>query len=176
MRFSRLHLAATSAATLLAVAALSRPAVSQDGAAPVPRTTENGLLQLADASTESGMPYPAHVRPQAVHPQQRRSIVQHYPYPYPAYYHGESAAGFRDPESRGRFEEYYTPEDLKTQGRDPTQVATFDRSNGAPDRAEQIAAYNAGTQRYNAIQRHIDSYARPYWGYGFGVGGFGGFW
>ncbi|WP_337173716.1 hypothetical protein [Paludisphaera sp.] len=156
-----------SAAAFVAIAALSPPAASQDGA---------GLLDLARATTDSGMPYPDHVRPQAHHPQQRRSVVHHYAYPYPGYYHGDPDAGFRNPEGRGRYAEFYTPQDTATQGKDPTQVASFARSNGAPDRAEQLAAYNAGTQRYNAIQRHIDSYARPYWGAGFGVGGFGGFW
>jgi hypothetical protein len=165
-----------SAAAFVAIAGLSPLAVSQDGAAPPPRSAATSLLDLADSSTMSGMPYPEHVRPQAHYAQQRRSVVQHYAYPYPAYYHGDAGAGFRDPESRGRYAEFYTPEDTSTRGHDPTQVASFARSNGAPDRAEQISAYNAGTQRYNAIQRHIDSYARPYFGYGMGVGGFGGFW
>ncbi|OJW24625.1 MAG: hypothetical protein BGO49_06160 [Planctomycetales bacterium 71-10] len=176
MTSSPLRAAALSAAAFAALAGLSRLAVSQDGAAPAPAPPGVGLLDLADASTMSGMPYPEHVKPQAHYPQQRRSVVHHYPYPYPGYYHGERDAGFRDPEGRGRYAEFYTPEDTSTRGHDPTQVASFAKSNGAPDRNEQIAAYNAGTQRYNSIQRSIDSYARPYWGMGFGVGGFGGFW
>ena len=92
MTSSPLRAAALSAAAFAALAGLSRLAVSQDGAAPAPAPPGVGLLDLADASTMSGMPYPEHVKPQA-----------HY-------------------------------------------------------------------------QRSIDSYARPYWGMGFGVGGFGGFW
>lgn len=177
MTSSRLHAAALSAAAFAAFAGLSRLAVSQDAPAPpAAAPSTNSLLNLADASTMSGMPYPDHVRPQAHYQHQRRSVVHHYPYPYPEYYHGDRDGGFRDPGGRGRYAEFYTPEDLATKGHDPTQVATFAKSNGAPDRNEQIQAYNAGTQRYNAIQRSIDNYARPYWGMGFGAGGFGGFW
>jgi hypothetical protein len=52
-------------------------------------------------------------------------------------------------------------------------VARFG-GGGVPDRADQRAAQQVGIQRYNSIQGHIDSYARPY-GYGFGFGAFGGF-
>ena len=40
---------------------------------------------------------PDHVRPQAHQPQRRRSIVHHYPYPYPGAYNNDETAGFRNP-------------------------------------------------------------------------------
>lgn len=117
-------------------------------------------------------------RPQAVYPQKRRSVVQHYQYPYPGAYHGDATGGFRNPGGVGRYKEYYPPGDrFQSGGEDPVKVAKFDQGGGAPDRQEQIEAYNAGTARYNAIQQHIDRYgSRMYFGYGFGMGGFGGFW
>lgn len=117
--------------------------------------------------------YPDHLRPQDY--QRRRSIVQHYPYPYPGYYHNDETAGFRNPGGVGRHAEYYLPGDqFQVQG-DPVRVAKFG-VGGYPSRAEQMQAESLGIQRYNSIQNHIDNYARPTWGYGFGVGGFGGFW
>lgn len=118
------------------------------------------------------------VRPQSMYPQRRRSIAQHYPYPYPGAYHGDATGGFRNPGGVGRYAEYYPPGDrFQSGGTDPVTVAKFDQGGGAPDRQEQIQAYNAGTARYNAIQSHIDRYgSRMYFGYGFGMGGFGGFW
>jgi len=119
---------------------------------------------------------PTRIAPTQV-PAYRRSIVHHNPYPYPSYYHGDETAGFRNPGGTGRFREYYPPNDqfqLNTTERDPVQVAKFDQGGGAPDRAEQLQAESLGIAKYNSIQGHIDSYARPMMGYGFGVGGFGG--
>lgn len=101
----------------------------------------------------------------------RRSIVQHYAYPYPEYYHGDQTAGFRNPGNVGRNLEYYPPGNTFERGQDPTRVASFDRGGGAPDRAEQLAAQQIGIQSNNSLQNHIDNYARP----AFGVGFFGGF-
>jgi len=136
-----------------------------------------------DAVSERMQPYDdlagqlPHMRPQAVYPQKRRSVVQHYQYPYPGAYHGDATGGFRNPGGVGRYSEYYPPGDRFQQNNDPVKVAKFDQGGGAPDRQEQIEAYNAGTARYNAIQRHIDRYgSRMYFGFGFGMGGFGGFW
>src|SRR5690349_4271563 len=42
-------------------------------------------------------------------PYLRRSIVHHYPYPYPNYYHNDDRAGFRNPGGVGRYMEYYPP-------------------------------------------------------------------
>ncbi|AMV39156.1 hypothetical protein [Planctomyces sp. SH-PL62] len=169
MSLTRLRLAGLSAASFTVCAAFSSLAVSQDAVPDAPP---------AAASPGPQAPYPSHIRPQAHYPQQRRSVVQHYSYPYPSYYHGDASGGFRNPGGRGRYAEYFPAgDDFHDQtAQDPVRRAKFDQGGGAPDRAEQIAAYNAGTQRYNAIQRSIDSYARPYWGGGFGVGGFGGFW
>jgi len=105
----------------------------------------------------------------------RRSIVHHYPYPYANYYYNDRTAGFRNPGGGGRYAEYYPPGDRfqNESGRDPVRVATFDRGGG-PTLADQRAAQQIGIQRESVIYNHIDSYARPY-GFGFGVGYFGGF-
>ena len=76
----------------------------------------------------------------------------------------------------GKFAEYYPPgNQFQVQG-DPVRVAQFGVGGGYPSRAEQRDAQRIGISRYNSIQNHIDNYARPSFGYGFGVGGFGGFW
>lgn len=119
---------------------------------------------------------PDHIRPQAYVPQHRRSIVHHYPYPYPSYYNNDETAGFRNPGGVGKYAEYYPPgNQFQVQG-DPVRVAQFGVGGGYPSRAEQMQAQQIGISRYNSIQNHIDNYSRPAFGYGFGVGGFGGFW
>ena len=119
---------------------------------------------------------PDHVRPQAYQPMRRRSIVHHYPYPYPGYYSNDQTAGFRNPGGVGKYAEYYPPgNQFQVQG-DPVRVAQFGVGRGYPSRAEQMQAQQIGISRYNSIQNHIDNYAMPHFGYGFGVGGFGGFW
>jgi hypothetical protein len=114
-------------------------------------------------------------QPQA--PSYRRSIVHHNPYPYPNFYQSDETAGFRNPGGTGRYREYFPPGNQfqLNQERDPVQVAKFSQGGGAPDRAEQLQAEQVGISKYNSIQQHIDNYARPAFGYGFGVGGFGGF-
>jgi hypothetical protein len=118
---------------------------------------------------------PDYVRPQAHQPQRRRSIVHHYPYPYPGAYHDDDTAGFRNPGNVGRHAEYYLPGDRFQVEQDPVRVARFNQG-GYPSRSEQLAAQQVGISRYNSIQGHIDNYAMPRFGYGFGYGGFGGFW
>ncbi len=104
-------------------------------------------------------------------PYKRRSIVHHYPHPYPEYYQNDQTGGFRNPGGGGRNLEYYPPGNkFQVQG-DPVKAGKFDQGGGAPDRAEQMAAQQIGIQRENAIMNHIDRYARP----SFGVGFFGGF-
>ena len=106
----------------------------------------------------------------------RRSAVHHYPYPYPDYYHGDNTAGFRNPGGVGRYAEYYPAGSKIGQqdgGHDPVRVAHFDQGGGAPDRDEQLRAQQLGVQKDSVMYRHIDSYARPY--IGFGVGYFGGY-
>jgi hypothetical protein len=104
-------------------------------------------------------------------------VVHHNPYPYPNFYESDETAGFRNPGGVGRFREYYPAGNQFQLGheQDPVRVARFDQGGGAPDRAEQLQAEALGIAKYNAIQGHIDNYARPYMGFGFGVGGFGGF-
>ncbi|MGO9599301.1 MAG: hypothetical protein ACLP7Q_15035 [Isosphaeraceae bacterium] len=118
---------------------------------------------------------PDHVRPQMYYPQRRRSIIHHYPYPYPGYYQNDDTAGFRNPGNVGRHAEYYLPGDRFQVEGDPVRPAQFG-VGGYPSRAEQMEAQRIGISRDNSIQGHIDRYAAPHWGYGFGVGGFGGFW
>jgi hypothetical protein len=132
------------------------------------------------AASQSTPPYPDNIRPQAHYPQHRRSIVQHYPYPYPGYYQGDDSAGFRNPGGVGRHAEYYPAGGGQSQlEREHVAaappVARFD-TNPDTNRQEQIQATEVGVQRYYSIQNHIDRMALPTWGYGFGVGGFGGFW
>ena len=115
------------------------------------------------------------MQPQAYVPQRRRSIVHHYPYPYPGYYSQDDTAGFRNPGGVGKYAEYYPPgNQFQVQG-DPVKVAKFDQG-GYPSREQQMEAQRLGISRYNSIQNHIDNYARPCFGFGFGAGGFGGFW
>jgi hypothetical protein len=120
---------------------------------------------------------PDHIQPQAFQPQRRRSIVHHYPYPYPSYYNNDETAGFRNPGGVGKYAEYYPPgNQFQVQGGDPVRVAQFGVGSGYPSRGEQMQAQQIGISRYNSIQNHIDNYARPCFGFGFGAGGFGGFW
>jgi hypothetical protein len=121
-------------------------------------------------------PAPRRIAPTQA-PNFRRSVVHHNPYPYPNYYENDETAGFRNPGGVGRYREYYPPGNQFQLGRerDPTVVAKFDQGGGAPDRAEQLQAEALGIARYNSIQGHIDNYARPFFGFGYGVGGFGGF-
>ena len=99
----------------------------------------------------------------------RKSIVHHYPYPYPSYYHGDQSAGYRNPGHLGRYLEYYPPGNQFQENHNPVRPARFDQGFG--NRSEQLAAQQVGIARYNSIQGHIDSYARPT----MGVGYFGGF-
>ncbi|WP_422926193.1 hypothetical protein [Singulisphaera sp. PoT] len=109
---------------------------------------------------------------------QRRSIVHHYPYPYPGYYHSDRNAGWRNPGGVGRYGDYYPAGDRFQANdnveRDPVSPATFG-NGGIPSRDEQLQAQQIGVQKDRVMQDHIDNYARPYYGYGFGVGYFGGY-
>ncbi len=146
------------------------------GQQPVTQNASPAANQVAGQPARSAYPgVPDHIRPQAYEPQRRRSIVHHYPYPYPGYYNNDDTAGFRNPGGVGKYAEYYPPgNQFQVQG-DPVRVAQFG-VGGYPSRGEQMAAQRIGISRYNSIQNHIDNYARPAFGFGFGVGGFGGFW
>jgi len=150
---------------------------STRGQEPVNQNATPAANQAPSQPAQTAYPgVPDHVRPQAYHPQRRRSIVHHYPYPYPGYYNNDQTAGFRNPGGVGKYAEYYTPgNQFQVQG-DPVRVAQFGVGGGYPSRAEQMQAQQIGISRNNSLQNHIDNYARPAFGYGFGVGGFGGFW
>ncbi|WP_406695751.1 hypothetical protein V5E97_32595 [Singulisphaera sp. Ch08] len=107
-------------------------------------------------------------------PPRRRSIVHHYPYPYPNYYTNDRSAGFRNPGGVGRFSEYYPPggQFQVNPSVDPVRVASFDRGGG-PTLADQRAAQQIGIQRDSVMQRQINNFGG--FGYGYGVGFFGGF-
>ena len=105
--------------------------------------------QASSAAADDSTPYPPHMRPQAHYPQHRRSIVQHYAYPYPGYYHNDDTAGFRNPGGVGRHAEYYPAGDHFQVENDPVRTAKFAQGGGAPDRAEQLAAQRIGIQRNN---------------------------
>jgi hypothetical protein len=99
----------------------------------------------------------------------RKSIVHHYPYPYPDYYHGDQTAGFRNPGGVGRFIEYYPPGNQFQENGDPVRAASFDTGFG--NRSEQLQSLQVGVQRENAIMNHIDRMAAP----SLGIGYFGGY-
>jgi hypothetical protein len=93
------------------------------------------------------------------------SILRHRPW-HEQY--ARQPAGFRNPGDAGRTNSYY-PADNQFQNPGHARAgATY--LGGIPDRNEQLAAYNAGTARYSAIQNHIDSYGRPSFGFGMGFG------
>ncbi len=160
--------------TLVEVCCGLRRASAQAPAAP-PAAAQTNQPAAPGATPLGAATVPDYIRPQAHQPQRRRSIVHHYPYPYPSYYYGDQTAGFRNPGGVGRYPEYYPPGDRFQVQQDPVRVARFSEG-GYPSRAEQLAAQQVGIARYNSIQQHIDRYAVPYYGYGFGVGRFGGFW
>ncbi len=153
----------------IASACLALAASAQDPAAAPGQVQQNSTVRDANQAKR-----PAVTRTQA----RRRSIVHHYPYPYPNYYQGDRTAGWRNPGGVGRFREYYPSGDQfqanYSAGRDPVPTASFG-GGGIPSREEQLQAQQVGVQKDNALQQHIDNYARPYYGYGFGVGYFGGF-
>ena len=145
-----------------------------NGQEGVPAASSAAPAQVQSNSVSDRL-LPDHVRPQMYYPQRRRSIIHHYPYPYPGYYQNDDSAGFRNPGNVGRHAEYYLPGDRFQVEGDPVRPAQFG-VGGYPSRAEQMEAQRIGISRDNSIQGHIDRYAAPQWGYGFGVGGFGGFW
>lgn len=162
---------------LVLIAWPTADAAAQDAPAPPPPRGQSSVSERLQPYDEPGGQLPP-IKSQSENPRQRRSVVHHYPYPYPGAYHGDETGGFRNPGGVGRYAEYYPPGNRFQENNDPVTRAKFDQGGGAPNRQEQIEAYNAGTARYNAIQRHIDRYGsgRMYYGFGFGMGGFGGMW
>jgi hypothetical protein len=164
-----------SLGVLLGLASLDLGLPPAHGQQPTTSTPATPAANAPNQTGRNATAVPGHDQPRAHRPIRRRSIVHHYPYPYPGYYHGDDSAGFRNPGGVGRHAEYYPPGDRFQVEQDPIRVARFNEG-GYPSRSEQLAAQQVGIQRYNSIQNHIDNYARPYFGYGFGVGRFGGFW
>src|SRR4051794_809328 len=73
-----------------------------------------GLFVASLAAAQTPAPAPSQnptpgsnqrVAPRGFTPQ-RKSIVHHYPYPYPGAYHGDESGGFRNPGGAGRYIEY----------------------------------------------------------------------
>jgi hypothetical protein len=81
---------------------------------------------------------------------------------------------FANPGGVGRYAEYYTANTPTSQvDLHPIHPTRFDRGGG-PNRAEQIAAFQAGQMQTRNIQNNINAYGRPYGAYGAGFGfGFG---
>src|SRR3954454_6246048 len=178
--FSQLKRAVLSGAVFVGGGVLGLnlpPAVGQEPANPrsQPSNAQGDNPQAANAPSPRYGVTPDYITPQAHQPHRRRSIVHHYPYPYPGAYNNDDTAGFRNPGGVGRHAEYYLPGDRFQVEQDPVRVARFNQG-GYPSRSEQLAAEQVGISRYNSIQQHIDNYAMPRFGYGFGMGGFGGFW
>src|SRR4051794_5710356 len=169
--FSQLERAVLSGAVFLGVGVLGwslSPAVGQEPANPSqPAANSRGdQPQAANAPSPRYGVTPDYVTPQAHQPHRRRSIIHHYPYPYPGAYSNDDTAGFRNPGGVGRHAEYYLPGDRFQVEQDPVRVARFNQG-GYPSRSEQLAAQQVGISRYNSIQSHIDNYAMPRFGYGF---------
>ena len=154
------------------------PGTSTTGHAPMRHITHVAVFVLASLVTCAAMAQaPPPNKPSAAPsaPARRRSMVQHYPYPYPGYYRNDDSAGWRNPGHTGRYLEYYPPGNrfqLQESVAASRPVARFD-TNGV--RSEEMAAQQIGIARYNSLQNHIDRMARFNMGYGYGVGFFGGF-
>ncbi|WZO96415.1 hypothetical protein EP7_003408 [Isosphaeraceae bacterium EP7] len=104
-----------------------------------------------------------------------RSVIRHNPLNERYSYGGtqdDQAPGYRNPGGVGRNAEFYPAGDRFQNEGAKLKAAQFDQGPAATQRSAQIASYNAGTQRYNAIQGSINSYARPNFGIGFGGGVF----
>src|SRR4051812_26274387 len=71
------------------------PSRGQD---PAPSNTSppgtNATSPATNQPTQRAGSVPDYIRPQAHQPQRRRSIIHHYPYPYPGAYHNDDTAGF----------------------------------------------------------------------------------
>jgi hypothetical protein len=84
--------------------------------------------------------------------------------------------GYRNPGGVGRYKEYYPPGNRFQNENPPTIVARFDQGPYGTTRQAQLQAVSIGTQRNSTILGNIGTYGRPLgFGYGFGLGGYGGF-
>jgi len=154
---------------------------TQPTASQQPRVASHGPASLSEPTPTD----PSHPN---YHAGAHRSIVRHNPLPRRASYNSYypySSPGSSHPSSGfstggvGRYAEFYdanTPTGQVDQH--PVPVARFD-SGGGPDRAEQIAAAQAGQVKARNVQDGINAYGTPYgaygagFGYGLGLGGGG---
>ena len=85
-----------------------------------------------------------------------------------------SVGRFANPGGVGRYAEYYTANTLAiSPDAHARPQPRFDKGPG-PNRADQLAAFQAGQMRTRNIQANINAYGRPYGAYGAGFGfGFG---
>src|SRR5438309_2282748 len=116
------------------------------GQQPAPSDTAPAANAASTATNQPNQTVgsvPDYIRPQAHQPQRRRSIIHHYPYPYPGAYHNDDTAGFRNPGGVGRYAEYYPPGDRFQVEGDPVRVAQFG-VGGYPSQADQRAAQQLG--------------------------------
>ena len=77
---------------------------------------------------------------------------------------------YANPGGVGRYAEYYTANTPTSQYERQPRPAARIGNGGVPDRASQIAAFQAGQMRTRNIQNNINTYGRPYAAYGFGLG------
>jgi hypothetical protein len=77
--------------------------------------------------------------------------------------------GYRNPGGVGRVAEYYAPNN-QFQNENPRHITAKIGLGGQPDRNEQLRSQSVGTAYYGMLQRHIDMYGSPRFGFGFGFG------
>lgn len=165
----------TAAGVLVLVLAGSCPARAQVASMPDVRNPETVGARSSSSGTAA---QPRQDQAASSRSARRRSAVHYNRFPYPEAYADDSRGGFRNPGGVGRGLMWYPPNNQFSgaTGRDPVRVAQFMNSPSPfPTISENIAAQSLGVQKYNALQQHIDNYARPYFGYGLGMGYFGGF-
>ena len=159
-----------------AQAPLAPELVAQDPLAQA-AAAQIAAAQAAARANLGPVPAPRRIAPTQV-PAFRRSVVHHNPYPYPNYY--ENDADGRLPQSRrGRAASRVLS--ARTTSSRSTASATRPSSPSSTRAAAHRTAPSScrpsrlGIAKYNSIQGSIDNYARPAFGFGYGVGGFGGF-
>ena len=131
-----------------------------NGQEPVNQNAAPATNNVAGQPARTAYPgVPDHVRPQAYYPQQRRSIVHHYAYPYPGYYNNDDTAGFRNPGGVGKFAEYYPPgNQFQVQGRPRARCAV---RRGRPIPAAASRWRPSGLASRATIRSRITSTTMP---------------
>lgn len=166
------------------------PQIARPDSPPAPNPPAAATPAPAPAARGYREPLPTDPAHPQYHAAAHRSILRHNPlprrtsyqsnYPYGGSLGGGSPggnnaagavarAGFSDG-GVGRVAEYYDEHTLDAPvNYHPNPTGRFD-SGGGPDRAEQIAAQQAGTQRAQLTQETINTFGRPYGAYGAGLG------